>query len=106
MNLEWEVGKKWETKYGTKFLKELGLKSPKNPKDMLVKLMEKVSWNPTQCDKIQTIGIIHSGFMIMVYLDRPKGYICRIKRSETMEVPDSPEKFPSILHILDVYTCI
>ncbi|CAJ0906525.1 21975_t:CDS:2, partial [Entrophospora sp. SA101] len=81
---------------------ELDLKSPKNPKDMLVKLMEKVSWNPTQCDKIQTIGIIHSGgFMIMVYLDRPKGYICRIKRSETMEVPDSPEKFPSILHIIN-----
>ncbi|CAJ0750504.1 13142_t:CDS:2, partial [Entrophospora sp. SA101] len=40
-------------------------------------------------------------FMIMVYLDRPKGYICRIKRSETMEVPDSPEKFPSILHIIN-----
>ena len=38
--------------------------------------------------------------MIMIYLDRPKGYICRIKRSETMEVPDSSEKFPSILHIL------
>ena len=63
-----EVGKKWETKYGTKTLKELSLKLPKNLKDMLMKLMEKVSWNPTQCDKIQTIGIIHSGIIFFLLL--------------------------------------
>ena len=37
-----EVGKNWSDKYGTKFLKEAGVKLPKNLKDMIMKLMEKV----------------------------------------------------------------
>ncbi|CAG8691326.1 964_t:CDS:2, partial [Ambispora leptoticha] len=96
-----EAGKNWKDKYGTKFLKEAGLKLPKNLKDMMMKLMEKVKWNPAKYDKIQTVGIIHAGLlMVMLYLDNPKGYICRIRRSELMEVPDTPEKFSSILTIL------
>ncbi|CAG8641218.1 10639_t:CDS:2, partial [Ambispora gerdemannii] len=46
-------------------------------------LMEKVKWNPVKYDKIQTVGIVHAGFV-----------------SELMEVPDTPENFSSILTIL------
>jgi hypothetical protein len=39
--------------------------------------------------------------MIMpIFLDNPKGYICRLQRGELMEVPDNEENFPSILTIL------
>ncbi|PKC17367.1 hypothetical protein RhiirA5_393737 [Rhizophagus irregularis] len=86
---------------GTKFLKEAGLKLPKVLKDMLVKLMKKVDWNRERCAKMQTVGIIHTGLMIMmVHLDNPQGYICRIQRGEVMEVPDNLEKFSSVLKIL------
>ncbi|PKY17305.1 hypothetical protein RhiirB3_404155, partial [Rhizophagus irregularis] len=50
---------------------------------------------------MQTVGIIHTGLMIMmVHLDNPQGYICRIQRGEVMEVPDNLEKFSSVLKIL------
>ena len=38
--------------------------------------------------------------MSLVYADNPKGYICRFRRSNLMEVPDAAEKFDSILVIL------
>jgi len=96
-----EAGKSWTDEHGTKFLKEAGLKLPKTLKDMLVKLMAKTGWDEEKCAKIQTVGVIHAGLMIMmVYLDNPKGYICRIRHSELMEVPDNVEEFPDILDIL------
>jgi len=96
-----EAGNVWMDDNGTKFLKEAGLKLPKVLKDMLVKLMKKVDWNRERCAKMQTVGIIHAGLMIMtVHLDNPQGYICRIRRGEVMEVPDNPENFPSVLKIL------
>ncbi|CAB4427528.1 unnamed protein product [Rhizophagus irregularis] len=46
-------------------------------------------------------SIIHRGLtMIMVYVDNPKGYICRFRRCDLMEVPDTVEKFDSVLTIL------
>ncbi|CAG8625303.1 6697_t:CDS:2, partial [Paraglomus occultum] len=96
-----EAGKSWVDKNGTKFLKEAGLKLPKTLKDMLVKLMEKAGWDEESRAKIQTVGMIHAGLMIMtVCLDNPKGYICRVQRGELMEVPDNTENFPDILTIL------
>ncbi|CAG8501466.1 24364_t:CDS:10, partial [Cetraspora pellucida] len=83
-----EAGSVWTDDHGTKFLKEAGLKLPKVLKDMLVKLMKKVDWNREKCAKMQTVGIIHAG------------YVCRIRRGEVMEVPDNSENFPSILKIL------
>ena len=38
--------------------------------------------------------------MTMVYVDNPRGYISRLRRSDLMEVPDTVEKFDSILTIL------
>ncbi|CAG8541030.1 12439_t:CDS:10 [Ambispora gerdemannii] len=50
---------------------------------------------------IQTVGIIHEGLMMsLVYADNPKGYVCRFRRCDLMEVPDIAEKFDSILIIL------
>ncbi|RIB09309.1 hypothetical protein C2G38_2146622 [Gigaspora rosea] len=81
-----EAGSVWTDDHGTKFLKEAGLKLPKVLKDMLVKLMKKVDWNREKCAKMQTVGIIHAGLMIMtVHLDNPRGYVCRIRRGEVME---------------------
>ncbi|GBC07074.1 hypothetical protein RclHR1_07230001 [Rhizophagus clarus] len=68
---------------------------------MLVKLMAKAGWDRERCAKIQTVGAIHAGLMTMIVcLDNPMGYICRIRRSETMQVPDNAEEFPDILEIL------
>lgn len=92
-----EAGKSWFDKNGTKVLKEKGLKLPKTLKDMLKKLMDKVDWD----SKIQTVGMIHAGMMIMtIYMDNPKGYICRVRHGEPMEVPDEEENFSSVLEIL------
>lgn len=38
--------------------------------------------------------------MTIAYIDNPMGYICRLRRSDLMEVPDVAEKFESILTIL------
>ncbi|RIB14160.1 hypothetical protein C2G38_2248426 [Gigaspora rosea] len=96
-----EAGHSWKDKYGTKFLKESGTKLPNNLKDMIMKLMEKIKWDPAKCNEIQTVGIIHTGLvMVMLYLDNPMEYTCRIRQSELMEVLDAPEKFLSILIIL------
>ncbi|RIA85518.1 hypothetical protein C1645_741508 [Glomus cerebriforme] len=96
-----EVGKSWVDENGMKFLKEAGLKLPKTLKDMLVRLLKKADWDAGTCTKIQMVGIIHAGLMLMpVYLDNPKGYVCRIQRGELMEVPDNAKNFCSILTIL------
>ncbi|CAI2175886.1 19774_t:CDS:2 [Funneliformis geosporum] len=96
-----EAGKDWVDKYGTKYLREIGLKLPKTLKDMLVNLMERIKWNKEVRRQIQTIGIIHAGLtMTIVYVDNPKGYICRFRRCDLMEVPDTVEKFDSVLSIL------
>ncbi|CAG8648635.1 1161_t:CDS:10 [Ambispora leptoticha] len=69
--------------------------------DMLLNLMEKIGWNEEARKKIQTVGIIHGGLMMTIaYIDNPMGYICRLRRSDLMEVPDMAEKFESILTIL------
>ena len=38
--------------------------------------------------------------LVRVYADNPKGYVCRFRRCNLMEVPDTAEKFDSILIIL------
>ncbi|CAG8670334.1 12556_t:CDS:10, partial [Funneliformis caledonium] len=108
-----EAGKCWLDEYETKYLREGGLKLPKTLKDMLLSLMERISWNSEIRKKIQTMGLftevlvinqyINSviGLMLtVVYADNPKGYVCRYRRCDTLQVPDTVEKFDSILMIL------
>jgi hypothetical protein len=56
-----EAGKCWVDEYDTKYLREGGLKLPKTLKDMLLNLMERISWNGEIRKKIQMVGIIHAG---------------------------------------------
>ncbi|RUS22742.1 hypothetical protein BC937DRAFT_87486 [Endogone sp. FLAS-F59071] len=96
-----EASRLWVDNYGTKFLREAGLKLPKMLSNMLRKLMQKANWDKESCKRMQTVGIVHSGLMMtMMYVDNPRGYIFRARRSELMEVPNVPEKFPVILIIL------
>ncbi|KAF0436972.1 hypothetical protein F8M41_004549 [Gigaspora margarita] len=96
-----EVGKTWIDKSGIKFLREVSLKSLKTLKDMLIDLMRTCKWNPDALSKLQTVGVVHSGLVMMVIrMDNPKGYICRVNRSNIMEVPHNEENFSDILEIL------
>ncbi|CAJ0924625.1 8123_t:CDS:2 [Entrophospora sp. SA101] len=95
-----EAGHMWFDEYGSKFLFESKLKLPKILKNMLVKLMKKANWNKSQTKQMQTIGIIHAGLLMMVlYIDNPNGYICRLNQSEMMEILDN-EDLSSVLLVL------
>ncbi|GBC02067.1 hypothetical protein RclHR1_04430017 [Rhizophagus clarus] len=64
---------------------------------MLLKLRNKVD----DSVKLQTVGMIHSGLiMTILRLDNPFGYVCRIRRSESMQVPDDEKIFPDVLMLL------
>lgn len=81
-------------------MKESSIKTPKVLKDMLLKLRNKVYDNNV---KLQTVGMIHSGLiMTILRLDNPFGYVCRIRRSESMQVPDDEKNFPDVLMLLAV----
>lgn len=96
-----EATKVWVDRFGTKFLKEVGLKIPKALKDMLIKLMRKANWDSEACAKMRTVGIVHAGLvMMLVTMDRPGGFVCRVLRGELLEVPDREEKLPNLLPIL------
>ncbi|CAG8532244.1 26124_t:CDS:10 [Gigaspora margarita] len=93
-----EAGKLWIDNHESKFLKESSIKTPKVLKDMLLKLRNKVDDNSI---KLQTVGMIHSGLMTTILrLDNPFGYVCRIRRSESMQVPDDEKNFPDVLILL------
>ncbi|CAJ0844149.1 10623_t:CDS:2, partial [Entrophospora sp. SA101] len=63
-------------------------------------LMKKANWNKSQTKQMQTIGIIHAGLLMMVlYIDNPNGYICRLNQSEMMEILDN-EDLSSVLLVL------
>ncbi len=65
-----EAGKDWTDKYGTKYLKEIGLKLPKTLKDMLMNLMERINWDKDVRENIQTVGIIHEGMSLNLIFAR------------------------------------
>ncbi|CAG8772822.1 27202_t:CDS:10, partial [Gigaspora margarita] len=83
-----EVGKTWIDKSGTKFLREVSLKSLKILKNMLIDLMRTCKWNPDALSKLQTVGVVHLG------------YVCRVNRSNIMEVTHNEENFSDTLEIL------
>ncbi|CAG8670241.1 9222_t:CDS:10, partial [Funneliformis mosseae] len=96
-----EAGRKFIDEYDTKILTESKLKLPKMLKDMIVKLLSRVNWNIDKRKQIQTVGIVHSGLSMMIlYLDNPCGYVCRLNRGEILEVPDDERFFSSVLLLL------
>ncbi|CAI2191858.1 18201_t:CDS:2 [Funneliformis geosporum] len=93
-----EVGKDYEGDNGTKLLKERGLKSPKMLKDMLVDLGNFIMWETNKLRQLELVSFIHAGlFMILLRMDAPAGYVCRITRSDTLQLPTNVKCFEQAL---------
>ncbi|RUS26066.1 hypothetical protein BC938DRAFT_471275 [Jimgerdemannia flammicorona] len=92
-NLEFgggEAGKTYTSEKGTKWLVESGLKLPKMLKDMLMDLAKEVEWSTTVLRTLTTVGFIHGDRRQMVLeLDCPDGYVCRLTRSNVYKIADS-----------------
>ncbi|CAG8793502.1 17518_t:CDS:10, partial [Cetraspora pellucida] len=89
-----EAGMFYKGKNDTKLLRERGLKTPKMMKDMFYHLCESVDWVEQKIRKMETIGFLHAGLMMMMLrLDSPSGYICRISRSKSLNIPSQVEEF-------------
>ncbi|CAG8596403.1 1176_t:CDS:2 [Diversispora eburnea] len=96
-----EVGKDYEGDNGSKLLKERGLKSPKMLKDMMIDLGNFVEWKTDKLRQFELVSFIHAGlFMILLRMDVPAGYICRITRSDTLQVPTNVSQFEKALKCL------
>ncbi|CAG8506638.1 2059_t:CDS:2, partial [Gigaspora rosea] len=65
-----KVEKNYEAEIETNLLMERGLKSPKMPKDML---------DTEKLRRLELVSFIHS--------DAPAGYICRVTRTDTLQIP-------------------
>ncbi|CAJ0641965.1 12991_t:CDS:2 [Entrophospora sp. SA101] len=89
-----EIGKFFEGENATKLLKERGLKAPKMLKDQYCNLCKYINYEEDKVRKIETIAFIHSGMIMMLLrLDSPIGYICRISRTKTYEIPTRINEF-------------
>ncbi|CAG8685114.1 4347_t:CDS:10 [Rhizophagus irregularis] len=89
-----EAGKSFEGNNGTKLLHERGIKAPKMMKDIFYSLCEAVGNEEEKIRKLQSIGFIHSSLMILLLrLDSPAGYTCRITRTKMLEVPSQIAQF-------------
>ncbi|CAB4407224.1 unnamed protein product [Rhizophagus irregularis] len=89
-----EAGMFYRGQNDTKLLRERGLKTPKMMKDMFYRLCESVDWVEQKIRKVETIGFLHAGLMMMMLrLDSPSGYICRISRSKSLSIPSQVEEF-------------
>ncbi|RUS24842.1 hypothetical protein BC938DRAFT_473000, partial [Jimgerdemannia flammicorona] len=85
-----EAGKEWEGENGTKILKERGLKALKMQKDMFVNLCNAVKWDVEKVRKLQVIGWIFSELnVLLLRLDSPRGYVCRVVRSPIYTIPQT-----------------
>ncbi|CAG8627245.1 12683_t:CDS:10 [Rhizophagus irregularis] len=81
---------------GTKLLHERGIKAPKMMKDMFYSLCEAVGMEEKKIRKLQSIGFIHSGLMMLLLrLDSPASYTCRITRTQMLEIPSQIIQFGS-----------
>ncbi|CAJ0839585.1 7469_t:CDS:2, partial [Entrophospora sp. SA101] len=91
-----EVEKFYEGPKGTKLLKESSLKIPKVLKDMLYDLHQHVNFDEDSLRKMETIGFAHAGLkVIMLRLDSPTGYVCRVLRTNMFEIPSNIKEFGS-----------
>lgn len=90
-----EAGKSFDGDNGSKLLKERGLKPPKMMKDMFYSLCVAVGMEEKKIRKLQSIGFMHAGLKILLRMDSPAGYMCRITRSKMLEIPPQIAQFGS-----------
>ncbi|GET03382.1 C2H2-type zinc finger transcription factor [Rhizophagus clarus] len=89
-----EAGIFYKGENDTKLLRERGLKTPKMMKDMFYNLCVAVDWDEQKIRKMETIGFLHAGLiMMMLRLDSPSGYTCRISRSKSFSIPSQVDEF-------------
>ncbi|CAG8812098.1 18511_t:CDS:10, partial [Gigaspora margarita] len=70
--------------------KESGLKLPKLLKDMLVQLASEVEWSTVVLRNLTTVGFVHADCrQMLLELDCPEGYVCRLSRGDVYKVADS-----------------
>ncbi|CAG8662110.1 8669_t:CDS:2, partial [Diversispora eburnea] len=96
-----EAGKHYEGQGATKWLHESGLKLPKMMRDMFVSLCKKTDWDPEKMEKMETVGHIHGGLVLMIMtLDLPAGYVTRINKSELYRIPEDIESFNDAIELI------
>ncbi|RIA81831.1 hypothetical protein C1645_789518 [Glomus cerebriforme] len=89
-----EAGRYFKGVNDTKILKERGLKCPKVMKDMFVDLANAVEWKTEIVRQIEVVGWIHAELMMMLMrLDNPGGYICRITRTPLYQIAEEVGRF-------------
>lgn len=78
--------------------KERGIKSPKMLKDMFVGLGNFIMWETNKLRQLELVSFIHAGlFMILLRMDAPAGHVCRITRSDTLQMPTNVKCFEQAL---------
>ncbi|CAG8618502.1 728_t:CDS:10 [Paraglomus brasilianum] len=88
-----EAGRLFSGNNGTKILRERGLKTPKVMKDQFDDLCAGQT-NENTVRKLRTVGFIHAGLSVLLLtLDSPTGYICRISRSNLLRIPSTVSEF-------------
>ncbi|CAJ0768955.1 11046_t:CDS:2, partial [Entrophospora sp. SA101] len=93
-----EAGRYYEGEKGTKWLKESNLKLPKLSRDMLVQLDHE---KKTVLEELEIVGFVHGGCSLMlIFVDIPKGYICRLTRSIVYEIPTKIKSFYKALELI------
>ncbi|RUP52108.1 hypothetical protein BC936DRAFT_141103 [Jimgerdemannia flammicorona] len=91
-----EAGKLFEGEKGTKLLREKELKTPKMLKDMFNSLCAAVDGDEQKVRKLESIGFLHAGLvMLLLRLDSPAGYTCRVSCSKLLEIPSQVAEFSS-----------
>ncbi|CAG8681919.1 13622_t:CDS:2, partial [Funneliformis mosseae] len=96
-----EAGKHYEGQNSTKWLRESGIKLPKMMRDMFVSLCNNTNWDMEKMNKMETIGYIHGGSVLMIMtLDLPAGYITRITKSELYYIPEDIGSFSEAIKLI------
>ncbi|CAG8649218.1 9688_t:CDS:2, partial [Paraglomus occultum] len=94
-------GRKFDRENGSKLLREHGLKLPKMLKDIFIELSQVCQYEEAKIRNLQTLGFVHSGlYMMLLLLDQPAGYICRVTRSKMEKVSEDVSQFPETLSVL------
>jgi len=89
-----EAGRVFEGENGTKILREGGLKTPKMLKDQFDNLCTCVESSEEKVRSLETIGFIHAGLSVLLLrLDSPAGYTCRISRTKMLTFPSTISEF-------------
>ncbi|KAG2185102.1 hypothetical protein INT44_001892 [Umbelopsis vinacea] len=98
-----ETGKSYTSDKDTKLLLERDLKMPKMMKDQLVQLFKLCDNDESTTRRLAIPGILHFGLhTLMLVMDCPAGYVCRVLPAPTYSVPTSIKIFPALLKVIQL----